>query len=163
MIISIIAAVAENYVIGKDNKIPWYLPADFKYFKEKTTGHCIIMGRKTYESIGKPLPNRTSIVITKQKDYEAPGCFIAYSLEAAIDLCRDTEQSEAFIIGGKQIYDQALKYSNKLYITKVHAEVEGDTYFPEFSQNEFLLTSSVENKADEKNIYNQTYLTYEKS
>jgi len=159
-IISLIAAVAENNVIGKDNTIPWYLPADFKYFKETTTGHHIIMGRKTFESIGKPLPNRTSIIITNQKDYKQEGCLTAHSLEEAFALV-DEKESEMFIIGGRQIYEQALPYADKLYITKVHESFEGGVVFPYVDKNTWILKSSSFREADEKNKHSLTYQIFE--
>lgn len=137
--ISIIAAVSDNNVIGKDNNIIWHLPDDFKYFKEKTNGHHIIMGRKTFESIGKPLPNRTSIVITHQENYGPESTLreplsIAHSLEEALQLVHPYE-TEVFIIGGSEIYKQALDIADTLYITNVHESFDGDVYFPEVDYN----------------------------
>lgn len=163
MNISIIVAISTNNIIGKKNEIPWHLPADFKYFREKTTGHHIIMGRKTFDSIGRPLPNRTSIVITRQKDYVCEGCLIAHSLEEAINLVKENAvEDEVFIIGGKQIYDEALKIANKMYITIVHAGIDGDTSFPEYNKSDWNVISMIERLSDEKNIYNLTFLTLEK-
>ena len=129
MTISIIAAVSENGVIGSKNKLPWHLPADLKHFKDLTIGHHVIMGRKTYESVGKPLPNRTTIIITRQSDFLADGCIIVNSLEAAIHAVRNDK--EPFICGGAEIYKTALKIAGKMYLTKIHKDFEGDAFFPE--------------------------------
>jgi dihydrofolate reductase len=162
MDISIIVAITENNIIGRDNGMPWHLPADLKFFREKTTGHYIVMGRKTFESIGggRPLPNRVSIIITKQKDYKAEGCLIAHSLEEAIALAKD--QDELFIIGGKQIYDQALAFANKMYITRIHTSIDGDTSFPCYDDSKWEMTSYKERDADEKNAYALSFLAFEK-
>ena len=129
--ISIIAAVSNNGVIGVDNKLPWDLPEDLKRFKELTTGNVVIMGRKTYESIGKPLPNRINIVITRNKDFFVPGVLTANSLNSA--LLKAGGNKDIFIIGGGEIYEQSMGFADKLYITEVDMEVEGDTKFPTIS------------------------------
>lgn len=133
--ISIIVAMAKNRVIGINNTLPWRCPEDLKHFKALTMGHHIIMGRKTYESIGKPLPGRTSIVITRNHDYTADGVTIAHTLEAGIAMCG--EDSEIFIIGGAEIYAQALSHADKLYITEIQENVLGDAQFPEFNLSEW--------------------------
>ncbi|MEO1434782.1 MAG: dihydrofolate reductase, partial [Bacteroidota bacterium] len=130
MKISIIVAQTENRVIGKDNDIPWYLPADLKYFKKVTTGHHIIMGRKCYESIGRPLPNRANVILTRRMDFHAEGCIVTHSLEEALDIARRNEETEAFIIGGGEIYNLAMPLVDQIYLTQVHTELEGDIYFP---------------------------------
>jgi len=162
MDISIIVAITENNIIGKANGMPWHLPADLKFFREKTTGHYIVMGRKTFESIGggRPLPNRVSIIITKQKNYKAEGCIIAHSLEEAIEIAKD--QDELFIIGGKQIYDQALAFANKMYITRIHTSIDGDTSFPQYDDSNWEMKSYTEREADEKNAYSLSFLVFEK-
>ena len=162
MDISIIVAITENNIIGKANCMPWHLPADLKFFREKTTGHYIVMGRKTFESIGggRPLPNRVSIIITKQKNYKAEGCIIAHSLEEAIEIAKD--QDELFIIGGKQIYDQALAFANKMYITRIHTSIDGDTSFPQYDDSNWEMKSYTEREADEKNAYSLSFLVFEK-
>lgn len=162
MQISIIVARTENNVIGKDNQIPWYLPADLKYFKQTTVGHHIIMGRKCYESIGKPLPGRINIVITRQKKYEAPGCLVVHSLEHALDIARIQGEDEAFIIGGAEIYRLALEQTTRLYITEVHAKVEGDVFFPEIGED-WILISEQHNDADDRNEFDYTFTILEKS
>lgn len=162
MDISIIVAITENNIIGRDNGMPWHLPADLKYFRERTTGHHIVMGRKTFESIGggRSLPNRVSIIITKQKDYKAEGCLIAHSLEEAIEIAKN--EDELFIIGGKQIYEQSLSLANKMYITRIHTSIDGDTSFPQYDENQWEMTSYTDRNADEKNAYPLSFLVFEK-
>jgi len=158
MILSIIVAVADNNVIGKDNSLIWHLPADLKYFKTLTMGFPIIMGRKTYESIGKPLPGRTSIIITTNKDFKAAGCLVVHSLESAIDAAKGFD--EAFIIGGEKIYKQAITKADKIYFTKVHGVFDGDVFFPEIDLKIWQLIEQKDNAPDEKNIYPYSFLTY---
>jgi dihydrofolate reductase len=153
-----IAAVAENNALGKDNELVWHLPNDFKRFKSLTSGHHIIMGRKTFESFPKPLPNRTHIIITRQKEYEAEGCIIVDSIEKALAICPQDET--AFIIGGGEIYTLGLPYADKLDITRVHHTFEADAYFPEINDNEWGIISSDFNEKDEKHLYNYTYQTF---
>ncbi len=136
MLISIIAAMSLNRVIGKNNRIPWHIPGEQQRFKQITWGHTIIMGRKTYESIGKALPGRTNIVITRQENYSTPGCIIAHSLEQALETC-PPDETEAFIIGGEQIFRLALPIVNRIYLTIIQKEFQGNAFFPEFSQTEF--------------------------
>jgi dihydrofolate reductase len=157
-IISLIAAMANNRVIGKDNKMPWHLPADLKHFKEVTLGKPIIMGRKTYESIGRPLPGRQNIVISSKTDYELIGCDTVTSLEKALALVGD--EIEVMIIGGGYLYSQALSMADKLYLTFIDLEIDGDTQFPSYemlSLNEIARTTYL---ADEKNAYNYTFVDY---
>lgn len=138
-IISLIAALSKNHVIGIHNTLPWRLPADLQHFKKLTMGHPIIMGRKTFESIGRPLPGRINIIISRN-DYPAPAeCRVTKSLESAIALCSDYD--EAFFIGGAELYRQALAYADRLYLTEIHTEIEGDAWFPEFSKDEWLETT----------------------
>lgn len=132
-IISIIAAIGENRELGKNNKLLWHIPEDFKRFKEITSNHPVIMGRKTYESIGKPLPNRVNIIVTRDKNFHAENCFAVYSLEAAIDLAKTKDEKEIFIIGGGQIYNQAINIADKLYLTIVKEKFGADTFFPDYS------------------------------
>lgn len=129
--ITIIAAISENYVIGNKGKIPWHIPEDLKRFKQLTTGNTVIMGRKTYETIGKPLPNRKNIVVTKNKEFSADGIFVAHTLEEALAQCTE----KTYIIGGQQIYEQAMPLADKLEITHVHKIVEGDAFFPQITNN----------------------------
>jgi len=148
----LIAAVAENGVIGKDNKLPWHLPADLQFFKKTTLGHPIIMGRKNFESIGRMLPGRTNIVLTKNPDFIADGIKIANSLNEAFKIASDTDADECFVIGGSEIYKEALPFCQKLYITKVHGKFEGNTYMPEF-ENNFRKVSCEKHFKDEKNAW----------
>ncbi len=126
--LSLIVAVSTNDVIGVDNMLPWHLPEDLKRFKALTTGHHIIMGRKTYESLGRLLPNRTTVIVTRNKDYQVEGAIVCHSLEAAIAVCENDE--EPFMIGGAELYVEALALANKLYVTEVALNVEGDAFFP---------------------------------
>ncbi len=163
--ISIIVAVAENNVIGKDNQLIWRLPADMQFFKDKTMGHCVITGRKNYESIPekfRPLAGRTNIVITRQKDYKAPGAIVVDSIESAISAAKETNDSEIFIIGGAEIYKQSLAFSDKIYLTKIHHSFEGDTYFPELNLKEWKETNRVKGIVDEKNKYEHDFITYQR-
>jgi len=151
MMISIIVAVAEHNVIGKDNKLIWHLPKDLKHFKETTTGHFVIQGRKTYESFGKPLPNRTNVIITRDKNYKAEGCIVVNSLQEALDIA--INEKEVFIIGGGKIYEQAMSIADRIYLTKVHHSFEGDTFFPEINIKEWAEKSRQDYNPDEKNKY----------
>ena len=157
--IIMIAAVAENNALGKNNDLVWHLPDDFKRFKALTTGHHIIMGRKTFESFPKPLPNRTHIIITRQKDYSVPeGCIVVSSLEKAIAAC--PENATNFIIGGGEIYKQALPFADCIELTRVHAVVDADTFFPAIDENEWQLMHDEFHPADEKHEFAFTFLTY---
>ncbi len=158
MNISIIAAADEKGAIGFKGNIPWYLPADFKRFKELTIGHPVIVGQRTFESIGKPLPGRTNIVISNVPGYRAEGCLTAHSFEEAIDLAGDAE--EVFVIGGGQIYRLALPAANTIYLTRVHGTFEGDVFFPNIDESEWDLVSSEPQKKDKKNPIDYTYLVY---
>lgn len=154
MDISIIVAVAENGVIGNDNQLLWRLSEDLKLFKKRTTNHVIIMGRKTYDSIGKPLPNRLNIVISRSKDLEIEGCLVANSLEKAIERAKnDSDKEEVFIIGGEKIYTLAEKLATKLYLTKVNATLEGDAFFNLKPYEKWTTVSSFSYQKDEKNEY----------
>ena len=134
--VSLIVAMAKNRVIGHNNTLPWRLPADLKHFKTLTMGHHIVMGRKTFESIGKPLPGRTSVVVTRNAAYSAPGVIAVNSLEAAISACGD--DNEIFVIGGAELYLQAIALADRIYLTEIDADIHGDAYFPEFKRSEWL-------------------------
>jgi dihydrofolate reductase len=162
MIISAIVATAKNRVIGKDNDIPWYLPADLKYFKRTTLNHHIIMGRKSYQSIGRPLPKRTNIIVTRDPFFISSNCLVARSIEEALEFAQKNGETEAFIIGGGQIYEQSMPYWNRLYLTEVDLEVEGDVFFPELDLDEWALQSSEAHEPDEKNEFGYTFLVYER-
>jgi len=159
MIISLISAISENGVIGKDNDLPWHLPADLQYFKKKTSGHTIIMGRKTFESVGKPLPNRVNIVISRQPDYHANGCIMASSLDEAIEKVPQGEE-EVFICGGAAVYELGLNLADRLYITRVHQQVEGDTFFPELDLSKWTEIEREAYESDEKNPSAYTFVIY---
>lgn len=154
----IIAAVAENGVIGKDNTLIWHLPHDLKRFKRLTSGHHVIMGRKTFESVGRPLPHRTNIVVSRQSGYQAEGCLVVSSLEEALQAAQG--DVEPYIIGGAEIYAQGLAYAKKLEITRIHRDFEGDTYFPSFDAKVWKLWRGEKHPADADNPYPFSYLTY---
>ncbi len=156
-LISIIAAIGENREIGKNNKLLWHIPEDFKRFKEMTSGYPVIMGRKTFESIGKPLPNRTNIIITRDKNYKSENCLITYSLEEAIQLAKTKDDKEIFIIGGGQIYEQAIGIADKLYLTVVKGGFDADTFFPVYSR----FSKIVFRKESQSNQYKYTFLELE--
>ena len=160
-----IVAVAENGVIGRNNALPWYLPNDLKYFKQTTMGKPVIMGRKTYESIGKPLPGRTNIVITRQADYQPEGVKVVNSVEAARELaesvCLIDGQEEAMIMGGAEIYALALPHTDRLYLTEVHADVEGDAFFPEYDKSLWQEVAREDFAAEGPNPYNYSFVVYE--
>ncbi len=149
MKLSIIVAIARNGVIGRGNALPWHLPADLKHFKAVTMGRPVIMGRKTWESIGCPLPGRRNIVVTRNPDFRAEGCETAATLDAALGKCADAE--EIFVIGGAQLYAAALPRADRLYITRVGADVDGDAFFPPFDPAAWRLVSSEPHLADERN------------
>lgn len=132
-IISIIAAVAENRAIGKDNKLLWDIPEDMKHFKGITTGHPVIMGQRTFESIGSSLPSRTNIVLSRDKKFHAAGCIVAGSIDEAIEIAKKNDDEEIFFIGGGSVYDEAIKIADKLYLTIVEGNFDADTYFPDYS------------------------------
>ncbi len=166
MTLSIIVAVSENNVIGKDNRLIWRLPGDMKFFKEKTTGHVIITGRKNYESIPekfRPLPDRKNIVVTRQKNYHAPGAIVVSSIENALQYVSENHnQEEIFIIGGAEIYGQTIPVCDKIYLTHIHHTFEGDAYFPIINEKEWVCVKSEDFSVNEKNAYNFTIQTLEK-
>jgi len=162
MIISAIVAKAQNNVIGKANDIPWYLPNDLKYFKKITLNHHIVMGRKCFQSIGKPLPKRTNIIVTKNPFYIVSNCYIANSIEEALSIAHDNGEEELMIIGGGEIYRLTQQLWDRLYITEVKADIEGDIIFPEIDLDHWNLVSEIQNKKDTKNEFDHTFLVYEK-
>ena len=153
-----IAAAAENNALGKDNELVWHLPNDFKRFKSLTTGHHIIMGRKTFESFPKPLPNRTHIVISRQNGYKPEGCIVVNSLNEALAICPKDEDS--YIIGGGEIYKLALPYADRIELTRVHHQFDADAFFPEIKETEWELSQSEFHAKDEKHLFDYTYETY---
>lgn len=162
MILSLLVAASENNVIGKDNKLPWHLPNDLKYFKNQTWGMPILMGRKTFESIGKPLPGRKSIVITRNNDWRHDGVEVVHSIEEAIQKARSFGVKEIFVIGGAEIFNTALPDASRIYLTRIHTKFDGDVYFPEVPENDWQLTSERFCEADEKNPYDHTYQVWER-
>ncbi|MGX5817327.1 dihydrofolate reductase [Chitinophaga lutea] len=160
-LISIIVAVSENNVIGIGNKLPWHLPADLQFFKNTTWGFPVIMGRKTFESMGKPLKGRHNIVITRQADYHHEGITVVPSIDAAIATAEKDDTKEIFITGGTEIFLQSLPKVNRIYRTRIHAPIEGDAHFPDLNE-EWTLISSDPHQADEKNTYAYTFETWER-
>ena len=156
--ISIIAAIAENRAIGKNNKLLWHIPQDMKHFRKITSGHPVVMGRKTYESLGRPLPDRTNIVVTRDKLFRAKGCIICYSLDIAIRTAGAKDSQEIFIIGGGKIYEQAITLADKLYLTVVKGNYEADTYFPDYSDFKKVISG----KEGEDSKYKFTFLELER-
>lgn len=157
MILSIIVAMDEKRGIGYKNQLPWRLSSDLIRFKSLTMHHHVIMGRKTYESIGRKLPGRTMIVISRNADYQAEGCFVAHSLDGAINFAKNEGEDEAFLIGGATIYNTALPRVDRLYLTLVHTETTADTFFPELDEAEWIEAQRIDLRADEKNEYSTTF------
>jgi len=165
MIISIIAAVAENRVIGKDNDLVWQLPKDMKYFMDTTSGHHVIMGRKNYESLPhkfKPLKNRVNIVVTRQSGYNAPGTVLVNSIRDGLNYAENNGESEVFIIGGGEIYVESMDLVNRMYITEVKESFEGDTFFPKFDRNLWKEVSRTPNFPDDKHQFAYDFVVLEK-
>ncbi len=158
MKISIIVAMSENGVIGRDGDLPWRLSADLKRFKKLTLGHVLIMGRKTFESIGRPLPKRRSLVLSRDPAYRAPGVEVAASLEQALALA--AAETEVFVAGGAAVFAEALPLTDRLYLTRVHAEVEGDVFFPEVDLESWRLVSAERHEADDQHAYPFSFLVY---
>lgn len=156
--ISLIVAMDDNRLIGSKNGLPWHLPADLAFFKRTTMGKPIIMGRKTYESIGKPLPGRRNIVVTRDPDFSAAGCEIANGIDSAIDLCQN--DVEIMLIGGASLYRQSLERATDLYITRIHRSFEGDTWFPDFDESQWKLEKRDYFDADTSNIHDHSFIKY---
>lgn len=156
--IALVVAVAQNGVIGGDNRLLWHLPLDLKHFKQLTQGHPIVMGRRTYESIGRPLPNRTNIVVTRQQDWQVEGCEVAYSVLHALEMARALDE-EVCVIGGGEIYRQALPTAEVVYLTEVHHDFEGDVTFPELSPLEWREETRERHEPDEKHAYAFSFVT----
>jgi dihydrofolate reductase len=153
-----IAAVAENNALGKNNDLLWHLPNDFKRFKEVTSGHHIIMGRKTFDSFPKPLPNRTHVIVTRQHDFKHEGCIVVQDIEKAIAVCPTEE--DTYIIGGGEIYTQSIHFADQLDITRVHHSFDADVYFPEINPEIWELTSETFHPKDEKHLFDFTFQTF---
>ena len=163
MRISIIVAASENNVIGKDGSIPWHIPSDLKHFKELTMGHHVIMGRKTYESIGKPLPGRINVVLTRDPSYKAEGCLVVDSMEKAVTLAREQKNTETFVIGGEEIFKLGLPYADRVYLTRVHGDFDGDAYLPKLDPLKWKQVSCEVHLKDSQNPYPFDFCTYEKN
>ena len=159
MIISIIVAMDETRGIGLDGRLPWHLPADLKRFKSLTMGHHLIMGRKTFASIGRPLPGRTTIIVTRDQSFQPEGCLVAHSLETALEFARLDLENDVFVIGGAEIFVQAIELADRIYLTQVHSSLPADVYFPEFAAADWQEIDSEYHPADEKNRYPFTYKT----
>ena len=157
MIVSLIVAMDEERGIGVEGRLPWHLPADLKRFKSLTMGHHLIMGRKTYESIGSPLPGRTMIIVTHNPSYQPDGCMVARSLDTAIEFARMDLENEVFIIGGGDLFKQAINLADRIYLSQVHATLPADVYFPEFSSDDWQDIKAELSPADEKNKYAFTF------
>ena len=159
MIVSIVVAIAENYAIGKNNQLLWHMPADLKHFKQITTGHTVIMGRKTFDSVGKPLPNRRNIIVTRQ-DIRIEGCEVVKSIDEALELCGGEE--EVFIVGGAEIYKLAMSKTDRIYLTIIHHSFDADTLFPEIDYMEWKETAREDHQPDEKNKLPYSFITLER-
>jgi dihydrofolate reductase len=162
VIISLIVAMDEQRGIGFQGRLPWHLPADLKRFKSLTMGHHLIMGRKTYESIGSPLPGRTMIVVTRNPSYQPDGCMVARSLETALEFARMGMETEVFIIGGGDLFEQSIDLADRIYMSKVHTSLPADVYFPDISTDEWQEQKSELVPADEKNFYDFTFSILER-
>lgn len=165
MIISLIAALTRNRVIGRNNDLPWHLPDDMKYFMQTTKGHHVIMGRKNYDSIPekfRPLPNRTNIVVTRQPNLQAPHCTVVHSLEEAVDIARKAGEPELFIIGGSAIYRMGMPLAQRLYLTEIATILPGDTHFPEFDKDGWKEVSRRHHPADDRHAYAFDFVIYER-
>lgn len=159
MIVTQVVAISENHVIGKNNKLLWYLPNDLKHFKDITSGHTVIMGRKTFDSVGKPLPRRRNIIITRQTIF-IEGCEVVNSVEEALALCAG--EQEVFIVGGAEIYRQSLPLTDRVYLTIVHKEFDGDSFYPELDKNEWKEVDREDHQPDEKNALPYSFITMER-
>ena len=162
MILSLLVAADENNVIGKDNQLPWHLPNDLKYFKNQTWAMPILMGRKTFESIGKPLQGRKSIVVTRNKEWKHDGVEVVHSVAQAIEKAKEFGVKEIFVIGGAEIFQTAFEQANRVYLTRIHNQFDGDAYFPNVSEKDWSLVQSRFCAADEKNKYDHTFQVWER-
>lgn len=162
MLLSQVVAAAENNAIGKSNQLLWTLPNDMKFFKNTTWGMPVIMGRKTYESLGKPLTGRINIVITRQHDWQPEGIRVVHDIKEAMSAAAESDAREAFIIGGGEIYKQTLPITNRVYLTRVHTSIEGDTYFPEMNKADWELLSQLDFTADAKHAYDYSFQVWQR-
>ena len=162
MTISLVVAAAQNNAIGKNGQMPWHLPNDMKHFKNITWGMPVIMGRRTFQSLGKPLPGRKNIVITRQLDWKADGIVIVKNLDDALFVAKETDAKEVFVIGGGEIYRLAYEKAKRIYLTRIKAEPEGDTFFPELDPKEWHLVNEDKHQADEKHQYDYSFQVLER-
>lgn len=162
MIISMIAARAKNNVIGLNDDLPWHQPADFRFFKNTTMGHHLLMGRKTFEVLGKPLPNRISLIVTRKKDYKKKGVLVFNSIDDALNFAQEKKQGELFVIGGGEIYRTMLSRADRLYLTDINCKPEGDAFFPDFDESEWEIADEKPYKADEKNQYDMVFRRWDR-
>lgn len=162
MLISMIAAVARNYVIGNGNELPWEMPADMRYFMATTRGHHVIMGRKSYEDIGKPLRDRTNIIVSRRQNYLIEGAFVVNSLENALGFAAERGEDEAFIIGGEQLFRLGLSVAHRLYITWIDINAHGDTFFPQFNSQQWRETKREDYPPDTENLYSYSFTVLER-
>lgn len=160
MLVSLVVAMSENRVIGRDNTMPWHLPADLAHFKALTLGKPVVMGRKTYQSIGRPLPGRQNIVLTRDATFQAPGCDLCASLEEAFELAGDVP--EVMIIGGAALYEAVLDTAHRIYLTEIHADIQGDTWFPELDPSDWKEFGRERHAADERNSLDYSFVTLER-
>lgn len=160
--ISLLYAMDKNRLIGRNNQLPWHLPQDLAYFKRVTMDHKIVMGRKTFDSIGKPLPGRENIIITRDKNYLCDGCKVLHSIDELLELSSSHKDEEIFVIGGAEIFKEILPFSDRLYITYIHHEFEGDTFFPPTNESEWKMISKEPGIKNEKNPYDYEFVVYEK-
>ena len=164
MIVSLIAALTRNRVIGVKKDLPWRLPDDMKYFFQTTKGHTVIMGRKNYDSLPekfRPLPNRMNIVVTRQENFGAPGCTVVNSLEKGIEIAKEANEAEVFNIGGAELFKLGMPHTQRMYLTEIQAELPGDTYFPEVNKSDWRETSRRHHPADERHAYAFDFVVYE--
>lgn len=160
MIKIIIAAKSDNNVIGKENDLVWHMPADLKFFMNKTKGHFVIMGRKTFESLGKPLPGRPTIIITRNKDYQVEGCWVVDSIDKAFQVAEKENQQDVFILGGAQIYDKTINIADKMFITEIQSTFDGDAFFPSINEEIWKEVAREQHQPDEKNKHPYAFVEY---
>jgi len=165
MRISQIVATTRNHVIGVDNDLPWHLPDDMQFFKEQTNGHHILMGRKNFESIPmkfRPLPNRVNIVLTRKTDYQAEGIEVVHSIVSGIEIAQNAGEDELYVIGGAEIYAQTIEMTDRIYLTEIDAELEGDAYFPKIDKSNWVETSRKHHPADDRHQYSFDFVIYDR-
>jgi dihydrofolate reductase len=163
MIISLLVAASENNVIGKDNKLPWTLPSDLRYFKNQTWGMPVRSGRKTFDSLGKPLSGRKNIIITHNKDWNPNGVTVVHSLYEAINKAKEFGANEVFVLGGSQVFHEAIPIANRIYITRIHHQFEGDAFFPDIDKNQWMMVKNIFCHADAKNAWSHSFQVWERS